>query len=185
MLPVDPTVAPLSTASPLLHPGLPPNQSFEIRSFSAEDHSACSHLYTDGLLGGKLAENDTGFDIDDIASAYMKPGSHFWVAESDEKIVGMIGVQHHGDGVGEIRRLRVLEAFRRRGIGSGLVEAAVQFCSQQAYLKVTLDTFVDHEPAIKLFQKFHFHLSRTKRVGDRDLLYFYLDLYGGEKQSQT
>jgi RimJ/RimL family protein N-acetyltransferase len=50
---------------------------------------------------------------------------------------------------------------------------------------VTLDTFVDHEPAIKLFQKFHFHLSRTKRLGDRDLLYFYLDLYGGEKQKPT
>ena len=39
-------------------------------------------LYREGLLGGKLAENDTGLDIDDIESAYMKPGNHFWVAET-------------------------------------------------------------------------------------------------------
>ena len=36
----------------------------------------------------------------------------------------MIGVQHHEEGSGEIRRLRVAEGFRRRGIGSALVEAA-------------------------------------------------------------
>ena len=184
MLPLDPISPPTPLAQPQFVPA-PPSIPFEIRSYAPADLAACRHLYTDGLLGGKLADNDTGFDIDDIAAAYMKPGSHFWVAQTEGNIVGMIGVQHHGDGVGEIRRLRVLEPYRRRGIGSGLVEAAVRFCNEQGYLKVTLDTFVDHEPAIKLFQKFHFHLSRTKRLGDRDLLYFYLDLYGGEKQKPT
>src|SRR4051794_760640 len=87
---------------------------FAIRSFREADLPACRKLYVEGLLAGKLAENDTGFDIDDIKSAYMRPGSHFWVAESSEgDVVGMIGVQHHGDGVGEIRRLRVSQAHRR------------------------------------------------------------------------
>ena len=31
----------------------------------------------------------------------------------------MIGVQHHDEGFGEIRRLRVAEDHRRRGIGTG------------------------------------------------------------------
>ena len=143
-------------------------------------------LYVEGLLGGKLADNDTGFDIDDIQSAYMsRQGSHFWIANfGDSEIVGMIGVQHHDDGVSEIRRLRVARNQRRRGIGSALVETAVRFCNERGYLKVTLDTFVDQEPAIKLFSKFHFHHSRTKRVGEKDMMYFYLDLYGGEKSRQ-
>src|SRR6476660_2991543 len=91
-----------------------------IRSFRSSDLPACRKLYVEGLLGGKLAENDTGLDIDDIESAYMRtPGNHFWVAEAENGvIVGMIGVQHHDEGVGEIRRLRVGDDVRRRGIGS-------------------------------------------------------------------
>src|SRR4051812_12670587 len=102
--------------------------AFTVRSFCKGDLRTCRKLYKEGLLAGKLAENDTGFDIDDIESAYMKkPGSHFWVAEMlDGEIVGMIGVQSHEDGVAEIRRLRVAKTHRRRGIGSSLVEAAVR-----------------------------------------------------------
>src|SRR5207253_11197093 len=88
----------------------PPELPIHVRSFRADDLPACRKLYVEGLLGGRLAENDTGLDIDDIDSAYMKtPGNHFWVAETTAaaaaaaaaddgaagQIVGMIGVQHH------------------------------------------------------------------------------------------
>jgi ribosomal protein S18 acetylase RimI-like enzyme len=157
-----------------------------IRSYTPADEQTCQKLYREGLLGGHLAENDTGLDIDDIESAYMKKGgNHFWVSEiSGGRVVGMIGVQHHEQGVGEIRRLRVASDMRRRGIGSKLVEVAVKFCADQQYLKITLDTFVDREPAIKLFEKFRFRHDRTRNVGGKDLLYFYLDIYGREKPQQ-
>ena len=42
------------------------------------------------------------------------------------------------------------------------------------------------KPAIKLFEKFHFRHSRTRSVGDKDVMHFYLDLYqrdhGGHRQ---
>jgi len=38
--------------------------------------------------------------------------------------------------------------------------------------------------AIKLFEKFRFRHSRTRTVGDKDLMYFYLDLYMGETKPQ-
>jgi ribosomal protein S18 acetylase RimI-like enzyme len=156
----------------------------QIRSFRPEDLSACRKLYVDGLLGGKLAENDSGLDIDDIERAYMRPpGNHFWVAEADGgDLVGMIGVQHYDEAVGEIRRLRVRQDYRRRGIGTRLVEAALKWCQTHNYLKVTLDTFMDREPAIKLFEKFHFKHSKTRSVNGKELLYFYLDIYGGEQR---
>jgi len=160
-----------------------------VRSYRKEDLPACRLLYRDGLLGGQLAENDTGLDIDDIEIAYMRDaGNHFWVAEiSDDggkpDIAGMVGVQHYEDGVGEIRRLRVKSDMRRRGIGSKLIETALQFCQEKSYLKITLDTFMEREPAIKLFEKFHFRHSRTKLVGGKELLYFYLDLYSRDPRS--
>lgn len=171
-----------------------PDIPINIRSFCKEDLSACKLLYRDGLLGGQLAENDTGLDIDDIDAAYMRdPGNHFWVAEAKpsakpstdeaaEQIVGMIGVQHYEDGVGEIRRLRVRHNMRRKGIGSKLIEHALRFCQEHNYLKITLDTFMEREPAMKLFEKFHFRHSRTKMVGGKELLYFYLDLYSRDQR---
>ncbi len=162
----------------------PQNMLVTIRPYQPKDLSACRRLYKEGLLGGKIAENDTGFDIDDIEMAYMKkPGSSFWVAEThDRKVVGMIGVQQHEEGVGEIRRLRVQVDHRRRGIGTMLVEKAIKFCAENAHLKVALDTFIEREPAIKLFEKFHFHHSRTRNVAGKEMMYFYLDLYEGEKR---
>lgn len=156
--------------------------SYTIRSFGKDDHAAVKALYTDGLLGGKLADNDTGFDIDDVALAYMStPGSHFWVAEADGAIVGMIGVQQLDAGVGEIRRLRVDPDYRRRGIGSALLQKALEFCRDQGLLKVTLDTFIEREPALKLFEKFNFRHDKTREAAGKQLLFFYLDLYGSDK----
>jgi ribosomal protein S18 acetylase RimI-like enzyme len=175
-----------------LDPRLPDSKSrdskplFTIRSFRAGDLASCTALYREGLLGGKIAENDTGLDIDDIERAYMSsPGSHFWVAEAQNEVVGMIGVQHHDDDVGEIRRLRVRHDWRRRGIGSALIETALKFCQEKGYLKIALDTFVEREPAIKLFEKFHFRHHRTRTIGDKQILHFYLDLYQRDDRSRS
>ena len=163
-------------------PAVPTSTEWRIRSFGDGDQRACEGLYSAGIISGSLAPNDTAFDIADIAAAYTKnAGSHFWVATmNDGEVVGMIGVQHHEAGIGEIRRLRVAQERRRRGIGSALVEAAVRFCGEQQYLKVAVDTYVDQEAVIKLLAKFHFRLSRKKQVGERETMYFYLDLYEGE-----
>jgi ribosomal protein S18 acetylase RimI-like enzyme len=154
-----------------------------IRSFKLEDLAHCQKLFVEGLIGGKIAENDTGLDIDDIPSAYMSsPNSHFWIAQNMKgEVVGMIGVQQHQMGVGEIRRLRVRQDHRRRGIGFALMEAAVRFCKDRQFLKITLDTYLEREPAIRLFEKLHFKHSRTRTVGEKELLYFYLDLYSSER----
>lgn len=172
-----------------------------IRTYQPNDLATCRALYREGLLGGHLADNDTGLDIDDIAAAYLQdPGNHFWVAEAQETIqpfnvnytipagtvLGMIGVQRAGDNhedssAGEIRRLRVRQDIRRRGVGSKLLETAVQFCHDHSYIKVVLDTFIDREPALRLFEKFSFRHSRTRDVSGKQLLYFYLDLYHREE----
>jgi GNAT superfamily N-acetyltransferase len=154
-----------------------------IRSFEPRDAAACRRLYEEGRVDGRVVENDTGADIDDIRSAYMNaPGSHFWVAVNDRgEVVGTIGVQQHDPEVGEIRRLRVRTDHRRRGIGSALLERAIQFCKEQQHLKIALDTFMEREPALKLFEKFGFKHTRTRDAGGKPLLYFYLDLYANER----
>ena len=157
-----------------------------VRTYEPRDREVVKHLYVEGLIGGHLAPNDTGLDIEDVQGAYLsKPGNHLWVAENEQgEVVGMIAVQVHRESEGEIRRLRVRQDARRRGIGARLLETAIKWCQDLGCLKVTLDTYMEREPALKLFEKFKFKHSRTRDVSGKSLLYFYLDLYSQDRPAQ-
>jgi GNAT superfamily N-acetyltransferase len=154
---------------------------WKIRSFRPSDLAACRKLYVEGLLGGKLAENDTALDIDDIDAVYMHTdGNHFWIAENlFGEIVGMIGVQHHEEGVGQVRRLRVRQDHQRRGIGKALLEAAIKFCQKNEYLKIAMESFAERKTTVEMFSKLGFRHGNTRHFAGKELLYFYLDLYSG------
>lgn len=157
-----------------------------IRDFRPGDAAACLKLYREGLIGGTVAENDTGLDVENIPEAYLSsPRNHFWVADSNGQVVGMVGVQSHEDGVGEIRRLRVRKDHRQHGIGLALMETSLKFCVEKQYLKVMLNTYMEREPALALFARFGFRHLRTRELGRRALMYFYLDLYSGPPKSSS
>ena len=156
-----------------------------VRSYQPADAASCKRLFSEGRMNGVVVENDTAVDLDDIQGAYFGSGGCFFVAlNSDNVILGMIGVQQHEGGEAEIKRLRVRHDCRRRGIGTKLLEAALRYCKERQYLKVTLDTFIDREPALRLFEKFKFRHSRTRDVAGKTLLYFYLDLYSSEQPTK-
>ena len=169
-------------------------RAYEVRTFCPDDVDACRRLYTSGLLGGQILGNDTGLDIDDIPNAYLADSlNHFWVARvadgcgelcgtGDGEIVGMIGVQHHDEGVGEVRRLRVDPAHRRRRVGSRLLDTAIRFCRETGCLKVALDTYIERDAAVNLFERHRFRHGRTRQVHGKDMLYFYLDLYSQDRR---
>ena len=85
-----------------------PLQNLSVRTYQPEDQPEVSRLYTNGLLAGQIAANDTGADVENIPEAYFdSEQNHFWVAEVDGRVVGMIGVAEESDHKAEIRRLRV------------------------------------------------------------------------------
>lgn len=150
-----------------------------IRPANESDIPALRELFVHGLLEGQLPDSDTGTDIDTLRESYFSNDgkSGFWVADYETQILGMIGVQQGGENTAEIRRLRVHPGFRRQGVGTRLMEQAITFCRDHAYLKVILDTRIEREPAIRLFEKFGFTLSRTRDIDGRKLHDFYMDLY--------
>ncbi len=143
------------------------------------DQPALRELFQESVLEGLIGDNDTGADIDNLRQGYFDDDgqSAFWVAAFESLVIGMIGVQKIADDSAEVRRLRVRNAYRRRGVGAVLMEKALMFCKHQGYLKVVLDVRIERGPAIALFQKFGFKHGRTREIGGRKLLDFYIDLY--------
>ena len=143
------------------------------------DHVTVRELFQAGLIEGQVPDNDTGADIENIVEAYFSDEgqSALWVADYEDRIIGMVGVQKTSDHEAEIRRLRVREEFRRQGLGAKLMEQALSFCRHHGYLKIILDVRIERGPAIALFEKFGFQLARSRDIDGRKMLDFYLDIY--------
>lgn len=149
------------------------------RMATPADQSPIERLYLGGGEDGHLRENDTGADIMHLPDAYLTEdgASGFWVAILEDDVIGMIGVQRTSDDSADIRRLRVRPQYRRRGVGSRLLETAIDFCREQGYLKVVLDVRVERAPAVAMFQKFGFTHAADRHADGRQTIDFYLDLY--------
>lgn len=153
-------------------------QGLTIRSYRSEDREAVQRLFTEGLLKGQVAANDTGADIDHIEQAYFDDyRHHFWVAQLHDQIVGMIGVGSDEEHTAEIRRLRIDPAHQDTDIAAALLATALDHCKHHAYIKIVLDTRFDTDAAVDLFDKVGFQHTRTRAMQGKDLLEFYLDLY--------
>lgn len=150
-----------------------------VRPARAADTNAILDLFSEGLEEGTAGAPEAHSDLVRLDEAYLSDDgeSGFWVAEVEDQLVGMVGVQVSDPHTAEIRRLRVAEHFRRRGIGARLLQQAVDHCREHGLLKVSLDVLVDRKPAIELFEKKGFRLNRERQIDDRILLDFYIDLY--------
>ncbi len=154
-------------------------KKISMRLVADDDHGAVRDLFRAGLIEGLVPENDTGADMENITEAYFSDDgqSALWVADYENAIIGMVGVQKTSDHGAEVRRLRVRTDYRRMGVGAKLMEQALSFCRHHGYLKVTLDVRIERGPAIALFEKFGFQLNRTREINGRRMLDFYVDLY--------
>jgi len=165
--------------------GSPSLQRLKIRTFQTNDQPHVSRLYNEGLLEGQLPPHDTAADIDNIFDGYLSdPSGHFWVADLDGHILGMIGVANEGEHIAEIRRLRVDQDWQNTPIAERLIETALAHCREHGYLKVVFDTRFERTAALQQFDRFGFQYTRSKSVKNKELLEFYLDLYRQTKDEE-
>jgi ribosomal protein S18 acetylase RimI-like enzyme len=69
-----------------------------------------------------------------------QPGSHLALAYDGAEIAGMGCLRKIGDEMGEIIRLYVRPAFRRKGIGREILECLLQEARAMGYTKIRLGT---------------------------------------------
>ena len=94
------------------------------------------------------------------------PHAAVFVADEDGRIVGRLSVardQHPASSHVADLGLMVAATHRRRGIGRGLLEAAVEWAREAGVRKLELHVFPHNEPAIRLYEEFGFEREGYRR----------------------
>lgn len=100
-------------------------------------------------------------ELDGIEAHYVVPGGGFWVACRGERIIGMFGLEAHGDGVFELRRMYVDTDLRRQGIARRLLAEAERLAAALGGREIKLSTSELQQAALKLYENAGYH-----RVGE-------------------
>ena len=97
----------------------------------------------------------------DVLRTYLHaPGAHCIVAEVSGKVAGFILAELAGE-FAHVITLDVLPQYRRRSVGSRLLEAAEQEAASQGARQMVLETATTNHPAIALWKKHGYRQSVT------------------------
>jgi L-phenylalanine/L-methionine N-acetyltransferase len=103
------------------------------------------------------------------------PHAAVFVAEVDGAVIARLAVardQHPASSHVADLGLMVAKAWRRRGVGRALLEAAVAWAREAGVLKLELHVFPWNEPAIRLYEEFGFEREGFRKAqyrrGDGD-----------------
>jgi GNAT superfamily N-acetyltransferase len=104
-------------------------------------------------------------DLRNIERVYLAPGSHFWVAEVQGGLIGMVAIQRIDAETGRLRRMRVTGEWRRRGVATSLLQTTEEFCRKLGYQRIILDTTKDQVAAHALYEKHGFVRTGSRTIG--------------------
>ncbi|KAG7495188.1 putative N-acetyltransferase camello [Solea senegalensis] len=119
----------------------------------------CCHKIYSGFVKERLLT-----DMQDIPGNYLsRPGDDFWVAEAKldgrVQILGMVAVKAKQSGkekYGELMRMIISPLCRRMGLGFRLAQTVVDYCKEQGFSKVVLETSAIQTAAVGLYEKLGF-----------------------------
>jgi ribosomal-protein-alanine N-acetyltransferase len=89
---------------------------------------------------------------EELAAFIGRRGSQTWVAEEAGEIVGFVIAQREPRKILHLVTIDVLKAWRRRGVGSLLMEAAEQWARDQKLRMIGLETAWDNLPAQRFYR---------------------------------
>jgi GNAT superfamily N-acetyltransferase len=108
----------------------------------------------------QVVRGEYEWDLDYIGVIYVRGAGGFWLAWEGETPVGHVGAQDLGARGVELRRMYVRADYRRRGIGTRLVQALIEGCASKGAAAIELWT--EHEGlGHRLYAKLGFRPTET------------------------
>lgn len=144
-------------------------QAVRIRRYEPRDYDDVWRLHREGVeqTASEYPAAVKGYedDLRSIEETYLSHGCNFWVIEAPDGLVGMAAISRVDAKTGRLRRMRVTEAWRRRGLAQALLDTAVEFCRESGYERVILDTTEQQTAAHLLYEGCGFARTGERMLG--------------------
>jgi ribosomal protein S18 acetylase RimI-like enzyme len=128
---------------------------FVVRQARPEDALAMAQLTAAVAEERDGIATEPPVDVEERAELFARTAEALIVADAAGQIVGMLGVEVSRFGFGELG-MSVDSGWRGRGVGSALVQAAIERGRGQGLHKLCLEVFPTNTAAIGLYRKFGF-----------------------------
>lgn len=138
----------------------------EIRPYVPADSEAIVHLHNVALeaTGAHVGNGPWDSDLLNIKSVYFENNGAFLVGMLNDQIVAMGALRKISEKKGEIKRMRVLPEFQRRGFGQAILDILEKEALKRGYKILYLDTTVLQIAAQKMYLKNgYIEVSRKKQ----------------------
>lgn len=153
-----------------------------LRAATNEDADAIRRLVF-GVLAEYGLQPDpcaTDADLDDIAGQYVLRGGLFDVlVDETGAIIGSVGLFPIKNRECELRKMYLAPQYRGKGLGTRLLDHAIESARALGFSRVTLETASVLREAIALYERSGFRQYTAKHLACRCDQAYYLDLDGG------
>ena len=134
----------------------------DIRPIESRDNEALAKVIRTALA--EFGANKPGtvyFDptTDALFELFRTPGSYYYVATIDEKVVGGCGIfptENLPDGTCELVKLYVAKDARGTGLGKQLMEKSMNWAKENGYTQVYLESMPELSKAVSIYEKVGF-----------------------------
>jgi ribosomal protein S18 acetylase RimI-like enzyme len=155
----------------------------KIRRYKPKDNAAAKDLNYAGLAQMRLDIDWRGIEVadgdyDDIENIYINNRGDFLVGTIDNEVVVTGAVKKLGEDCGEIKRIRVKPEYQRKGYGEAMTKALIKRAAELGYNKIRIDTMTTNTRAQALFSKLGFKEAYRGKIGDYDVIFYFLELRG-------
>jgi GNAT superfamily N-acetyltransferase len=93
-------------------------------------------------------------------------GGRLWIAEVDSVTAGSVAAVRVDNNTAQLRWFLIDEHYQGKGIGSRLMETALDFCRENGYTNIFLWTFKGLDTARHLYEKAGFTVAEEKLNND-------------------
>src|SRR5437899_11960837 len=130
-------------------------QQFEelVAEYKAWDIEMSSRM---GLSVDTLLDFGYEGSVHELVAEFAPPSGRLLIASFDGQVAGCAGLRRLSPEIGEMKRVYVRPAFRRKGVGRALIEAVIAAARLIGYRKLRLETASFMEGARALYQSLGF-----------------------------
>lgn len=149
---------------------------FLIRDWQPTDRATAAELIRSVLAeyGLTCEPEQADQDVWHVEEAYWKTGGEFWVVEHDGQLVGTGGYYpiKRGDRAVEVRKMYLLPAVRRQGLGRFLLHTLETAIAQRGYQQIWVETATVLKEAVRLYETNGYQMGNGVETARCDRVYF-------------